>query len=79
MDTIKKLFPFSFKEKKTVGELVVNIIIHALVGLVAGILIGLLSRIPVVGILVALVGGLVDIYITAGIVFSVLNYCKVVK
>lgn len=79
MDTIKKLFPFSFKEKKTVGELVVNIIIHALVGLVAGILIGLLSGIPVVKILVALVGGLVDIYITAGIVFSVLNYCKVVK
>ena len=31
MDTLKKIFPYSFKEKQTVGALIVNIIIQVLV------------------------------------------------
>lgn len=72
MDTLKKLFPLSFREKKGIGGLVVNILIHLLADLVAGLIIGLL---PILGIL----GGLIGLYFTVGIVLSVLDYLKVLK
>ncbi len=72
MDTLKKLFPLSFKEKKSVGALIVNILIHILGDAVAGLIIGL---IPIISIL----GGLIGLYFTVGIVLSVLDYLKVIK
>ena len=38
-----------------------------------------LGWIPVVGILVGIVGGLIELYVTIGIVLSVLDYLKVLK
>ena len=72
METLKKIFPLSFKEKKSVGALIVNILLHVLGGAVAGVIIGIL---PILGIL----GGIVELYFTAGIVLSVLDYLKVIK
>ncbi len=72
MDTLKKLFPLSFREKKGIGGLIVNILIHLLADLVAGLIIGLL---PILGIL----GGLIGLYFTVGIVLSILDYLKVIK
>ena len=72
MDTLKKLFPLSFREKKGIGGLVVNILIHLLANFVAGIIIVIL---PILGIL----GGLIGLYFTVGIVLSVLDYLKVLK
>ncbi len=72
MDTLKKLFPLSFKEKKGIGGLVVNILIHLLADIVAGIIIAIL---PILGIL----GGLIGLYFTVGIVLSILDYLKVLK
>ena len=72
MDTLKKLFPLSFREKKGIGGLVVNILIHLLADFVAGIIIVIL---PILGIL----GGLIGLYFTVGIVLSVLDYLKVLK
>jgi len=79
MDTLKKLFPYSFKEKNGLGALIVNIIVYLVIGIVAGALIGLLSGIPIVGWIISIVGGLVDLYVFAGIVVSILDYCKVLK
>ena len=79
MDTLKKFFPFSFGEKKDVAALVINIVIYVVVGLVAGVLIALLSHIPVLAWIISLLGGAVDLYVTGGIVFSVLHYVKVLK
>ena len=79
MDTLKKFFPFSFGEKKDVAALVINIVIYVVVGFVAGLLIALLSHIPVLGWIISLLGGAIDLYVTAGIVFSVLHYVKVLK
>ena len=79
METLKKIFPFSFTEKKDVAALIINILIQLVVGIGAGVLIGILARIPIVGIVVGLVGGLVDLYVLAGIVVSILDYCKVLK
>lgn len=72
METLKKIFPLSFKEKKSVGALIVNILLHVLGDAVAGVIIGIL---PILGIL----GGIVGLYFTAGIVLSVLDYLKVIK
>ena len=72
METMKKIFPLSFKEKKSVGALIVNILLHILGDAVAGVIIGIL---PILGIL----GGIVGLYFTAGIVLSVLDYLKVIK
>ena len=79
MDTLKKYFPYSFKEKDGVGALIVNIIVYLVVGAIAGALIGILKGIPVIGWIIGIVGAVVDIYVTAGIVISILHYCKVLK
>ena len=72
MDTLKKLFPLSFKEKKTVGALIVNILLHILGDAVAGIIIGILP-------ILAILGGIVGLYFTVGIVLSILDYLKIIK
>lgn len=72
MATLKKLFPLSFKEKNGVGGLIVNILIHILADAVAGIIIAIL---PILGIL----GGLIGLYFTVGIVLSILDYLKIIK
>ena len=72
MDILKKLFPLSFKAKKGIGGLLVNILIHLVADLVAGLIIGL---IPILGLL----GGLIGLYFTVGIVLSILDYLKVIK
>ena len=72
METLKKIFPLSFKEKKSVGALIVNILLHVLGDAVAGVIIGIL---PILGIF----GGIVGLYFTAGIVLSILDYLKVIK
>ena len=79
MELLKTVFPFSFQPKKDVAALVINILIYLAVGLVASLLIGLLSKINVLGVIVSLVGGLADLYVTAGVVLSVLDYTKVIK
>ena len=87
MDILKKVFPFSFKKTKGVGDLIINILIYLLVGIAAGALIWLASMltgwIPVVGALigwlVGIIGALVDVYVLAGIVISILVFLKVLK
>ena len=72
MDTLKKIFPLSFKEKNSIGALVVNILIHLVADLVAGLIIGL---VPILGLL----GGIVGLYFTVGIILSILDYLKILK
>ncbi len=79
MDTLKKLFPLSFKEKNSVGALIINILIHLVADIVAGLIIGLLSNIAIIGAIFAALGSLLGLYFTAGIVLSILHYVKVIK
>ena len=79
METLKKIFPYSFKAKKDVGALIVNILIQFLICAVAGVLIGICAKIPLIGWIIGIVGGLVDVYLVVGIVLSVLDYLKVLK
>ena len=79
MATLKKFFPYSFKAKKTLGDLIINILIYIVVGAIAGFLIGILKGIPVLGLLAGLVCGLIDLYVLVGAIISVLDYLKVLK
>jgi hypothetical protein len=79
MDTLKKIFPYSFKAKKDIGALIVNILIQFIIGAVAGVLIGLLSHLPIIGWIIGILGSLVDVYVLVGIVLSVLDYLKLLK
>ncbi|MBQ2988175.1 MAG: hypothetical protein IKM00_06170 [Clostridia bacterium] len=79
MELIKKIFPLSFTEKKTIGALIINILIQIVICAVAGIVIGICAMIPVVGIIIGLLGGLIGLYELVGIVLSILDYAKVLK
>lgn len=79
MQLLKTLFPFSFQPKQDVAALVINIVIYLAVGLIAALLIGILSKIAVLGLIVSILGGLVDLYVFAGAVLSVLDYIKILK
>ena len=46
MDTLKKLFPFSFKASE-VKELIIAIVVYAVIDILCGLVIGLLSKIPI--------------------------------
>lgn len=79
MEQIKKIFPLSFTEKKTIGALIINILIQIIVCAIAGVLIGICADIPVIGIIIGAVGGLVGLYQIVGILLSILDYAKVLK
>lgn len=78
MDFLKKFWPFSFNTED-VKSLVIKAIIYVVVGAVFGVLIGVLANIKIVGVIFAILGALVDIYVTAGLVFLFLSYFKVLK
>lgn len=79
MEQIKKIFPLSFTEKKTIGALIINILIQIVVCAIAGVLIGIFVNIPVVGFIIGFVGGFIGLYEIIGIVLSILDYAKVLK
>lgn len=95
MDAIKPFFPFAFKVKeKDTNSLIIGIAIHlgggiaislvlGLVSLVIGTVLGLFHMPAIITWLVSgvfgLVGGVVDLYAFAGIIFSILLFCGVLK
>ena len=79
MDTLKKLFPISFKFADTVANLIIGILIYLVGGAVVGTVLGWLSIIPLVGIIFSLAASVVGIYCLAGIVIEALLFAKVLK
>ena len=83
MEILKKFFPYSFKAKKDVAALIVNIIVYLVAELIAGAIIGLVSTIlggiAILAWALGVVGGLVGLYALIGIVLSILDYLKVIK
>lgn len=78
MDFLKKVWPTPFKiEKGNLSSFLVHLILLIVVCAVIGILIGVLTRIPVVGILFGLVGSLVELYSIVGVVLCFLVYFDV--
>jgi hypothetical protein len=46
---------------------------------VAGVAIGLLSALPLVGGLIGALGGVIGLYFTVSLVLSILDYLKILK
>ena len=79
METIKKYFPLSFKEKTEVKDLVINILVYLAGAIAVGVLMGAFSDVPVVNWMLGILGTLAEIYIVGGVVLSMLDYFKIVK
>lgn len=72
MDTLKKLFPYSFGVKD-VKDLVIKVLVYLVGGAIVGFVVGLL---PIVG---GILGTVVNIYTTVGWVLAILDHFKVLK
>ena len=78
MDALKKFFPHAFKATE-LSKLIITIIIYLLIDVVCGFVIGLLAKLPIIGIIFGLLGSLVGLYATVGIVLAILVFLKVLK
>ena len=79
MDKLKLLFPISFKYADSVANLIIGILIYVVGSAIAGVILGWLSILPIVGLIFSLVGSVLGIYCRAGIVIEGLLFAKVLK
>lgn len=88
MELLKKIWFYSFKvEKKNVSSLVVNLIVWIVAAFAAGVVLWLATAltgwIPVIGgligLVVGIVGGAIELYSIIGIVLSVLVFLDILK
>ena len=79
METLRKFFPYSFQPKKNIGDLIVNVLLHMVAGIVIGFVCSVIFFIPLIGLLAGLVSSLAELYLTAGVILSVLDYFNVLK
>ena len=80
MDMLKKFWPTPFKIKeKDVPSFIVQLVIFAVICIVVGFLIGVLAKIPIIGIVFSLVGALFELYSLVGIVLCILKFLGIVK
>ncbi len=78
MELLKKYFPFAFKATE-LTPFIISLVIYALIDVVCGVIIGLLAKLPIIGIVFSLLGAVIGLYALVGIVLSILVFVKVVK
>ncbi len=78
MEILKKLFPLSF-QAQDMAQLIIYCLIYVVAGTILGFVIGLLSKIPILGLIFTLIASLVGIYIAAGLTILFLYYFKILK
>lgn len=78
MDMIKKFWPISLKAVD-VKSLVITIVICLVADFVCGLVIGLLSAIPLIGVIFSIIGWVAGIYFLVAIVLAILNFLGVLK
>ncbi len=78
MDMVKKYFPQAFKAND-VKSLIIALLIYAVLAVVGGFIIGLLGIIPIIGFIAGVLGWLLEIYCTIGIILAILVFLKIVK
>lgn len=79
MNFLKKFWPLSFVNKPAVSSLVKVIIIYvviAVVFMVVGMILGWLN-LSLLSVLFNLISTVVELYCTAGVVFSILHYLHI--
>lgn len=78
LNAIKPYFPQAFGAN-SIKSLVIAVLIYAVVTFVAGLVIGLLDWIPILGFILKIVGWLINVYCVVGIILAILVFLKVVK
>ena len=78
MDMLKKIFPLSFKATE-LKPFIITLVIYIVADIICGAVIGLLAKIPVLGIIFGLLGSVVGIYMFVGLIFAILYFVKVIK
>ena len=78
MNTLKKIFPLSFKGKDN-NRLIIAIIIYIVAPAVVGIVTGLLAGVPVLGAILGAVTSLIGLYAFVGLILAILNRLDVIK
>lgn len=78
MDFLKRFFPYSFRATELVS-FIITLIIYAVIDVVCGFIIGLLAKLPIIGVIFGLLGSLVGLYAIIGIVLAILVFLKLLK
>lgn len=78
METLKLLFPLSF-QAKDMAQLIIYCLIYIVVGTILAFLIGILARIPILGLIFTLISSLLEIYVVAGLIILFLSYFEILK
>ena len=73
-----KYFPISARAK-TLGGLLVSILIYIVVGFLIGLGLKILAILPLIDIILGIIGWLVELYIAVGVVVAILVFLKVIK
>lgn len=80
MDILKQIFPIAFKSADK-NEFISSLVIHIILLIVGGALLGLIAALDVAVInwLLGIVGSILELYCIAGIAISVLIFLKIMK
>lgn len=78
MELLKQLWPFSF-QTKNVSDLIIKVVLHVIFAALFSILVGVLSKVVVINVIMAIIGTIADIYLLIGLILLFLNYFKVIK
>ena len=65
MDMLKKYFPHAFKATE-LKAFIISLVIYVLIDAVCGVVIGLLAKIPLIGLVFGLLGSLIGLYALVG-------------
>lgn len=85
MELLKNLFPIKAQAEdmqsliRAIVIYVIAMVVGAVLGILAGTLFGWIPLIgDIIGAILSIVGWLLDIYCLAGIIISVLVYCRII-
>ena len=78
MDTIKRIFPLSFNAD-TLVAFVKTLVTYLVLDIVSTILIGILGKLPLIGIVFGLIGSLLGAYFTIGLILTILVFVGVIR
>lgn len=78
MDRLRKIFPHAFKAT-AIGTFIVCLLAYGIIGFIAEIIFGLLSKLLIIGFVFSIIGFVVGIYVTMGVVLTIINFIKSIK
>ncbi len=78
LDAVKKYFPKVF-EATDVKGLIIALVIYAVIAFVGGLVLGLLSIIPILGFIFSVLAWVLRVYCAVAIILAILVFIKVVK